>query len=49
MENLLEIMSKQLGEAFAGAGYEASYGSVRTSDRPDLCEYQCNGAMAAAK
>ena len=35
--------------AFADAGYDASYGRVTVSNRPDLCEYQCNGALAAAK
>ena len=35
--------------AFRDCGYEASYGKVTLSNRPDLCEYQCNGAMAAAK
>ena len=36
-------------DAFEGCGYEASYGKVGISNRPDLCEYQCNGAMAGAK
>ncbi len=31
------------------AGYDSSYGKVGVSNRPDLCEYQCNGAMAGAK
>ena len=31
------------------AGYEASFGKVTVSNRPDLCQYQCNGALAAAK
>ena len=35
--------------AFTGQGYDAKYGKVTLSNRPDLCEYQCNGAMAAAK
>lgn len=35
--------------AFIACGYEDSYGKVNRSNRPDLCEYQCNGAMAAAK
>lgn len=36
-------------QAFKAAGYDASYAKVSLSNRPDLCEYQCNGAMAAAK
>ncbi len=49
MNNLTRILTGELSGAFEAAGYDASYGAVRTSDRPDLCEYQCNGAMAAAK
>lgn len=36
-------------EAFEKAGYDKSYAKVTLSNRPDLCEYQCNGAMAGAK
>ena len=36
-------------KAFSDAGYDAVYGKVTVSNRPDLCEYQCNGALAAAK
>ena len=42
-------MESRLGEAFAACGYDAAYARVTVSNRPDLCEYQCNGAMAAAK
>ena len=49
MEKILDIISKKMQQAFADAGYEASYGRVTVSNRPDLCEYQCNGALAAAK
>ncbi len=38
-----------MGKAFEAAGYESSLGRVTISNRPDLCEYQCNGAMAGAK
>ena len=38
-----------MGAAFAAAGYDASLGRVSVSARPDLAEYQCNGAMAGAK
>ena len=36
-------------EAFQASGYEEKFGKVTVSNRPDLCEYQCNGAMVAAK
>jgi len=49
MEKILDIISKKVQQAFADAGYDASYGRVTVSNRPDLCEYQCNGALAAAK
>ena len=46
---LTDDLSKIAGEAFAGEGLDASYGQVRVSDRPDLAQFQCNGALAAAK
>ena len=49
MKTVIELIEDQLAGAFAVCGYEASYGRVTISNRPDLCEYQCNGAMAAAK
>ena len=49
MEKILDIISAKMQQAFADAGYDASYGRVTVSNRPDLCEYQCNGALAAAK
>ena len=49
MDKLLTIISEHVCAAFTAAGYEASYGRVTVSNRPDLCEYQCNGAMPAAK
>ena len=49
MEKLNAVLSGELMKAFESAGYDASYGKVTVSNRPDLCEYQCNGAMAAAK
>lgn len=49
MENILTILSREAGKAFEKAGLDASFGKVTLSNRPDLCEYQCNGAMAAAK
>ncbi len=49
MEKFHAVLSGELMKAFERAGYDASYGKVTVSNRPDLCEYQCNGAMAAAK
>ena len=49
MELLLDQISGQVSRAFEAAGYDAAYGKVTLSNRPDLCEYQCNGAMPAAK
>ena len=49
MEKILDIISAKMQQAFAEAGYDASFGRVTVSNRPDLCEYQCNGALAAAK
>jgi len=49
MEKILDIITAKMQQAFAEAGYDASFGRVTVSNRPDLCEYQCNGALAAAK
>lgn len=49
MKKLMELMAEELSAAFEKAGYDPSYGKVTVSNRPDLCEYQCNGAMAGAK
>lgn len=49
MKKLMEIMAEELSSAFEKAGYNPEYGKVTVSNRPDLCEFQCNGAMAGAK
>ena len=49
MNTILDIITHKMATAFAAAGYDASFGRVTISNRPDLCEYQCNGALAAAK
>lgn len=46
---LLDIISEEVSQAFERAGYKREAGKVTVSNRPDLCEYQCNGAMALAK
>lgn len=49
MSSIATHLSVLVGEAFAAAGLPAELGVVRVSDRPDLAQFQCNGAMAAAK
>ncbi len=49
MQKILDKISDILGEAFDKSGYGAEYGKASVSNRPDLCDFQCNGAMAAAK
>lgn len=49
MKKLMELMAEELASAFKKAGYNPEYGKVTVSNRPDLCEFQCNGAMAGAK
>ena len=49
MKKLLDLLTIEMGKAFEKAGYAADLGKVTVSNRPDLCEYQCNGAMAGAK
>ena len=49
MLGLTECMDAELAGAFERAGYDPSLGKAVVSNRPDLCEYQCNGAMAGAK
>ena len=49
MNTIVEKITEQLQNAFAECGYDRKYAEVSLSNRPDLCEYQCNGAMAAAK
>lgn len=49
MKEILELISQEMKQAFEKAGYPSEYGKVNVSNRPDLCELQCNGAMALAK
>ncbi len=49
MKTLLELITIEMRGAFARAGYDEELAKVTLSNRPDLCEYQCNGAMAGAK
>lgn len=47
--SITKILTDKLSAAFAKCGYSAELGTVVTSDRPDLCQFQCNGAFAGAK
>lgn len=49
MKKITELLQEELAKAFEQAGYDANYAKVTISNRPDLCQYQCNGALAAAK
>ncbi len=49
MKTLTEKIEEKVKQAFEAAGYDPQLGHVSVSNRPDLCEFQCNGAMAGAK
>lgn len=49
MKTLLDLITIEMKAAFRAAGYGEELAKVTLSNRPDLCEYQCNGAMAGAK
>ena len=49
MNKILDVISEEVKKAFETAGYDRELGRVTLSNRPDLCEYQCNGSLAGAK
>ena len=49
MKKILELLSDEVKEAFKVCSYEVKQGAVMISSRPDLCEFQCNLALSAAK
>lgn len=49
MKKIIDLLTQEIQGAFQAAGYDPALGKVTLSNRPDLCEYQCNGAMAGAK
>lgn len=49
MKKIIDLIEAEVVKAFEAAEYDTKYAKVSLSNRPDLCEYQCNGAMAAAK
>ncbi len=46
---LTQTLTQIISDAFAAAGYDSALGRVDYSNRPDLCQFQCNGAMGGAK
>ena len=49
MKQILDVIGEYVADAMESAGYDRALGKVTISNRPDLCEFQCNGAMAGAK
>ena len=49
MKKIIDVLQEVMEGGFEQAGYDKKFGFVTVSNRPDLCQYQCNGAMAAAK
>lgn len=49
MEKIIEMLNRIVKDEFEKSGYDREYGTVQMSDRPDICQFQCNGAMSAAK
>ena len=49
MKKISVVIKEAVENTFASLGYDKKYGMVSISNRPDLCQYQCNGAMAAVK
>lgn len=49
MKKVLDLITEEVKGAFLACGYDEKYAKVTLSNRPDLCEYQCNGALAAVK
>ncbi len=49
MKKILDLLSEEMQNWFEQAGYDRDLGRISISNRPDLCEFQCNGAMAGAK
>lgn len=49
MKKIIDLIKQEITNAFVACGFDEKYGMVSLSNRPDLCQYQCNGALAAAK
>lgn len=49
MESVRHSLTRLFAGVFSEKGFDAKFGHVTTADRPDLAQYQCNGALASAK
>ena len=49
MDSVLVKLTNLVSACFEKQGYEGKFGTVTVSNRPDLCQFQCNGSFAAAK
>ena len=49
MKKITLILTEIVSQAFVDCGFDADLGSVTASDRPDICQFQCNGAFKGAK
>ena len=49
MASLINDLSVAASAAFEAMGLESKWGAVRRSDKPEFADFQCNGAMGAAK
>ena len=49
MKGIIDVLQEEVKQAFEKAGYDAKYAKVTISNRQDLCQYHCNGALAMAK
>jgi arginyl-tRNA synthetase len=49
LNSLIQLLQNKIEKAFEECGYSKEYGKVIISNRPDLCEFQCDGALSAAK
>ena len=49
MKKLVDLIGAEVSAAFEAKGYDPAYGQVTVSNRPDLCQFQCNGSLKGAK
>ena len=49
MEKITSVLTRKTASAFEKCGYDPSLGEVAVSNRPELCQFQCNGALSGAK
>ncbi len=49
MKDLAAQLAEACSAVFVERGFDAKWGAVKKSDRPELADFQCNGCMGAAK